>query len=67
MLYKTGFLASCSAEYCARFCPGFIGSLFSVSACNASGYSLLPLTGESLRSFWIFLSSYILGTVDGIF
>ncbi|WP_092415170.1 hypothetical protein [Candidatus Ichthyocystis sparus] len=67
MLYKTSFMAKCFSEYCSEFRPGLIDSLFSVRDCNTSGRSLLSLTGDSLRIFWISLSSAIVDAVGDIF
>ncbi|WP_176695561.1 hypothetical protein [Candidatus Ichthyocystis sparus] len=66
MLYKTGFVARCFAEY-VEFCPDFICSLFRVIPGDASGRSLLSLTGNDLRGFYSSLVNVVIRTVEDIF
>ncbi|WP_242641679.1 hypothetical protein, partial [Candidatus Ichthyocystis sparus] len=67
MLYKTSFVYNFFLEYCGGLCSEFICSLFRVIPEDASGRSLLPLTGDNLRGFWVSLSATIMGIVQDIF
>ncbi|WP_176696773.1 hypothetical protein [Candidatus Ichthyocystis sparus] len=67
MLYKTGFMAKCFTNYHSGLCPDFIRSLFSVRVGGDSGCSLLSLTGNSLRNFWLSLNDAITESVEAVF
>ncbi len=67
MLYKTGFVARCLAAYSDELCPHFICSLFSVRPGDDSGRSLLLLTGNDLRDFYLSLVNVVIRTVEDIF
>nr|WP_092460754.1 hypothetical protein [Candidatus Ichthyocystis sparus] len=67
MLYKTSFVYNFFLEYCGGLCSEFICSLFRVIPEDASGRSLLSLTGDSLRGFWMSLSETVMKIVQDIF
>ncbi|WP_242641777.1 hypothetical protein, partial [Candidatus Ichthyocystis sparus] len=67
MLYKTSFVYKFFLDYCGGLCSEFICSLFRVIPGDASVRSLLPLTGDNLRGFWVSLSATIMGIVQDIF
>nr|WP_092460752.1 hypothetical protein [Candidatus Ichthyocystis sparus] len=67
MVYKTGFVYKFLLDYCDGLCSEFICSLFRVIPGDASGRSFLPLTGDSLRGFWVSLSVTVMRIVQDIF
>nr|WP_141663490.1 hypothetical protein [Candidatus Ichthyocystis sparus] len=66
-LYKTSFLYRFFLDYCGGLCSEFICSLFRVIPGDTYGRSLLSLTGNSLRGFWLSLSETIMRIVQDIF
>ncbi|WP_176696114.1 hypothetical protein [Candidatus Ichthyocystis sparus] len=67
MSYRTSFMHRFFLEYCGGLCSEFICSLFRVVPGDASDSSLLPLTGDSLRGFWMSLSETVMNIVQDIF
>ncbi|WP_242641499.1 hypothetical protein, partial [Candidatus Ichthyocystis sparus] len=66
-LYEIKFLARCFAAHCAKAIPVFIDPLSSIRAWDSSSRSLLPLTGDGLRNFWVSLDRAILRAVMDFF